>query len=328
MIFGMSELGALYDWLAHRYVAESNVPVLLVDYRTAPEFPHPVPVQDCFAALVWLAEHANELGVDPARVAVMGDSAGGGLAAAVCLMARDRGCPAVALQVLIYPMLDDRTALPDPQLVPFVTWTYDDNITGWQALLGDSVGRDGVTAYAAPARATDLSLLPPTYIDVGDLDIFRDEDITYARRLAAAGVATELHVHPVVRMHSRDWPPTPRYLAGSSPIASAACGLCSRPRIQPRRRLTTSSKERPSRTHSGLGYRQQRVVNCDRAQRTGAGATLLRSIRAGACGDLLRGGGAGSVGRSGLPRFLDGLLRRPVGAAGHYAARGGDRDLL
>jgi acetyl esterase/lipase len=196
MIFGMSELGALYDWLARRYVAESNVPMLLVDYRIAPEFPHPVPVQDCFAALVWLAEHANELGVDPARLAVMGDSAGGGLAAAVCLMARDSGGPAVALQVLIYPMLDDRTALPDPQLVPFVTWTYDDNVTGWQALLGDSVGRDGVAAYAAPARATDLSLLPPTYIDVGDLDIFRDEDITYARRLAAAGVATELHVHP------------------------------------------------------------------------------------------------------------------------------------
>jgi acetyl esterase/lipase len=196
MIFGMSELGALYDWVARRYVADSHVPMLVVDYRTAPEFPHPVPVQDCYAALVWLAEHADELGVDRERVAVMGDSAGGGLAAAVCLLARDRGGPAVALQVLIYPMLDDRTALPDPQLVPFVTWTYDDNITGWQALLGDSVGRDGVTAYAAPARATDLSLVPPTYIDVGDLDIFRDENIAYARRLAEAGIATELHVHP------------------------------------------------------------------------------------------------------------------------------------
>ncbi len=82
------------------------------------------------------------------------------------------------------------------QLVPFVTWTYDDNVTGWQALLGGSVAKDGVTAYAASARAADLSLLPPSYIDVGDLDIFRDEDITYARRLAGAGVATELHVHP------------------------------------------------------------------------------------------------------------------------------------
>ncbi len=196
MICGMGELGVLYDGLARLYVAESQVPLLLVDYRTAPEFPHPVPVQDCFAALVWLADHADELGVDPARVAVMGDSAGGGLAAAVCLMARDRGGPTVALQVLVYPMLDDRTTMPDPELAQFATWTYDDNATGWGALLGDGLGGDGVSAYAAPARVTDLSLLPPTYIDVGDLDIFRDEDIAYARRLAAAGVPTELHVHP------------------------------------------------------------------------------------------------------------------------------------
>ncbi len=196
MIFGLHELGDLYDWLARRYVADSGVPMLLVDYRTAPEFPHPAPVQDCFAALVWLAEHADELGFDPARVAVMGDSAGGGLAAAVCLMARDRGGPAVALQVLIYPMLDDRTTVPDPELAPFVTWTYDDNLTGWQALLGSSVGGHGVSEYAAPARAADLSLLPPTYIDVGDLDIFRDENVAYAGRLAAAGISTELHVHP------------------------------------------------------------------------------------------------------------------------------------
>jgi acetyl esterase/lipase len=196
MILGMRELGGLYDWLARRYVADSGVPMLIVDYRIAPEFPHPIPVQDCYAALVWLTEHADELGVDPARLAVMGDSAGGGLAAAVCLMARDRGGPAVALQVLIYPMLDDRTTSPDPQLAQLVTWTYNDNITGWRALLGDIFGSDGVGQYAAPARAVDLSLLPPTYIDVGDLDIFRDEDAAYALRLATAGVPTELHIHP------------------------------------------------------------------------------------------------------------------------------------
>lgn len=196
MIFGMRELGGLYDWLARRYVADSGVPMLLVDYRTAPESAHPVPVHDCFAGLEWLHGHAGELGVDPARVAVMGDSAGGALAAAVCLMARDRGGPAIAQQLLVYPMLDDRTCLPDPELVPFVTWTYDDNITGWQALLGESAGADGVSSYAAPGRASDVSRLPPTYIDVGDLDIFRDEDIVYARRLAVAGVPTELHVHP------------------------------------------------------------------------------------------------------------------------------------
>lgn len=196
MIVGLPEFGGLYDWLAARYVAESAVPMLLVDYRIAPEHPHPVPVEDCYAALRWLAAHAGELGVDPARVAVMGDSAGGGLSAAVCLLARDRGGPAIALQLLIYPMLDDRTTLPDPQLAPTAIWSYDDNITGWRALLGEHAGGERVSAYAAPARATDLTRLPPTYLDVGELDIFRDEDVGYARRLAVAGVPTEVHVHP------------------------------------------------------------------------------------------------------------------------------------
>jgi acetyl esterase/lipase len=111
-------------------------------------------------------------------------------------MARDRGAPAVAQQILIYPMLDDRPAVPDQQIVPFLTWSYEDNLTGWGALLGDRMGADDVSAYAAPARAGDVAGLPATYIDVGDLDIFRDEDIDYARRLTAAGVPTELHVYP------------------------------------------------------------------------------------------------------------------------------------
>jgi acetyl esterase/lipase len=153
-------------------------------------------VQDCYAALRWLADNAAGLGVDPTRIAVMGDSAGGGLAAGVALLARDRGGPALAQQLLIYPMLDDRAHTPDPQLLPFLTWTYDDNVTGWAALLGESTGTDTVSAYAAPARASDLTGLPATYIDVGDLDIFRDEDILYARRLSDAGVPTELHLHP------------------------------------------------------------------------------------------------------------------------------------
>ena len=153
-------------------------------------------MNDCYAAFVWLAEHASEWGVDPRRLAVMGDSAGGGLAAGVALMSRDRGGPAIAQLLLIYPMLDDRTSVPDPQLLPFATWTYDDNATGWRALLGDTVGADELSPYAAPARATDLSGLPATYLDVGDLDIFRNEDLAFARRLADAGVATELHVHP------------------------------------------------------------------------------------------------------------------------------------
>ncbi len=193
MILGSVEL---YDGMVASYVSDSGVPMLSVDYRLAPEHPHPAPVEDCFAALQWLAGHATELGADPGRLAVMGDSGGGGLAAAVALLARDRGGPRLARQVLVYPMLDDRTTVPDPALVPFMTWTYDDNATGWGALLGDAIGTGAVSAYAAPARATDLSGLPSTYLDVGDLDIFRDEGIAYARRLAAAGVTTELHVHP------------------------------------------------------------------------------------------------------------------------------------
>ncbi|MGX9791948.1 alpha/beta hydrolase [Mycobacterium sp. MMS18-G62] len=196
MIFGLEHIGRVYDLAVRDYVAMSGVPMLMVDYRVAPEHPHPTPVEDCYSALLWLAGNSPSLGVDPARVAVMGDSAGGGLTAGVCLLARDRGGPAVAQQLLIYPMLDDRTRTPDPQLVPFLTWTYDDNITGWDALLADRAGTDAVSPYAAPARAGDLSGLPETYIDVGDLDIFRDEDITYARRLSDAGVATELHLHP------------------------------------------------------------------------------------------------------------------------------------
>ena len=140
-------------------------------------------------------QHTDELRIDPARVAIMGDSAGGGLAAGVALLARDRGV-ALARQVLVYPMLDDRTTVPDPELAPFAAWSYDDNYTGWHALLGDAIGTDDVPPSAAPARADDLSGLPPTYIDVGDLDIFRDEDIEYARRIAATGTTVELHVHP------------------------------------------------------------------------------------------------------------------------------------
>jgi acetyl esterase/lipase len=126
----------------------------------------------------------------------MGDSAGGGLAAGVCLMARDRNGPAVAQQLLIYPMLDDRPAASAAAPLRYLTWTYDDNLTGWGALLGEDAGSEHVSPYAAPARATDLAGLPDTYIDVGDLDIFRDEDIAYARRLSEAGVPTEFHLHP------------------------------------------------------------------------------------------------------------------------------------
>jgi acetyl esterase/lipase len=196
MILRLEHIGQMYEVATKRYVAATGVPMLVVDYRVAPEYPHPTPVDDCYATLEWLAGHAGALGFDPARLAVMGDSAGGGLAAGVCLMARDRGGPAVAQQLLVYPMLDDRPPAPDSVPVRYLTWTYDDNVTGWGALLGDAAGGDGVSPYAAPARATDLAGLPATYIDVGDLDLFRDEDIAYARRLSDAGVPTEFHLHP------------------------------------------------------------------------------------------------------------------------------------
>jgi acetyl esterase/lipase len=172
--------------------------VVSVDYRLAPETPHPGPVEDCYAALTWLHAHAAESGVDPNRIAIGGASAGGGLAAALGLLARDRGAVPVAFQLLIYPMLDDRTvtlAEPHPHTGEFI-WNHDANRFGWSSLLGGEPGGADVSPYAAPARAEQLAGLPPTYLCVGALDLFLDEDLDYARRLLHAGVPTELHVYP------------------------------------------------------------------------------------------------------------------------------------
>jgi acetyl esterase/lipase len=188
----------IYDGPVSRYVSRSGVSMVAVDYRLAPEHPYPVPVEDCYAGLRWLADHTDELGVDPARIGIMGDSAGGGLAAGVALLARDRGGPHLTAQILVYPMLDDRNTKPDSEIAPFAVWSYDDNLTGWGALLGAATGGPDVPAYAAPARAIDLSGLPTTYIEVGQLDIFRDEDLAYAERLGRAGVTVELHLRPGV----------------------------------------------------------------------------------------------------------------------------------
>lgn len=185
----------LYEAVISDYVAASGVPMLAVEYRLAPEYAHPAPVEDCWVGLQWLVDHAEELGVDPARIAVMGDSAGGGLAAGVALLARDRGI-GLKRQILIYPMLDDRNLEPEEALMPFANWTYDNNFTGWSALLGPAFGAADVPPAAAPSRASDLRGVAPAYIEVGELDIFRLEDIDYARRIAAAGVSIELHVHP------------------------------------------------------------------------------------------------------------------------------------
>ena len=172
--------------------------IVSVDYRLAPETPHPGPVEDCYAALTWLVANAEALSVDTNRIGVMGESAGGGLAAALALMVRDRGQLSLAFQHLIYPMLDDRTCVAaDPHpFVGEVIWTPHNNHFGWTSLLGHEPGREGVSAYAAPARADDLGGLPPTFISTGSLDLFLEEDLEYARRLLRAGVPVELHVYP------------------------------------------------------------------------------------------------------------------------------------
>jgi acetyl esterase/lipase len=147
-----------------------------------------------FTGLTWLARYATDLGVDPARIAVMGDSGGGGPTAGAAILARDRNVP-LARQILVYPMLDDRNTTPGPIPPGILTWTYDNNYTGWHALLGDEMGGK-VSPVAVPGRLTDFTRLAPAYIDVGDLDIFRDESIAYAAGLAKAGVPVELHIHP------------------------------------------------------------------------------------------------------------------------------------
>ncbi|MEU1449405.1 alpha/beta hydrolase [Streptomyces mirabilis] len=194
-IFGHIDL---FDGPVSRYVSASGVPMLSVEYRRAPEHPFPTPVEDAYAALRWLHEHAGELGVDRGRIAVMGDSAGGGLAAALSILTRERGGPAIARQILLMPMLDDRNTTPDPHIEPYLLWSYDDSRTAWAALLGDAAGRPDVPATAAPARLEDATGLPPAYIEVGQLDAFRDEDLAYATKLSRAGVPVEFHLHPGV----------------------------------------------------------------------------------------------------------------------------------
>ena len=176
---------------------EADCVVASVDYRLAPETIHPGPVEDCYEALQWLHENAASLGVDPGRIAVEGESAGGGLAAALALLARDRGEFSIIHQHLIYPMIDDRTCLAQSHgVVGEFVWTPQSNRFGWTSLLGQAPGGDGISCYAAAARASDLSGLPSTFIAVGALDLFVQEDIQYARRLVEAGVPTELHVYP------------------------------------------------------------------------------------------------------------------------------------
>lgn len=194
MIFGdnRSGLPPILHW-----ARELAAAVISVEYRLAPETPHPGPVEDCYAGLAWSAAHADELGINPDRIVVTGGSAGGGLAAAVALLARDRGGPALAAQMLMCPMFDDRNETPSAwQMTGLGIWDRAANQTGWTALLGAARGGPDVSPYAAPARATDLSGLPPAFIDVGSAETFRDEAVTYATRIWQAGGVAELHVWP------------------------------------------------------------------------------------------------------------------------------------
>jgi acetyl esterase/lipase len=195
MIMGDTRRGLpqILDW-----AEELGVAVISVEYRLAPETQHPGPVEDCYAGLAWTAANAIRLGIDPSRIVAVGGSAGGGLAAAVALMARDRrGGPSLAGQMLMCPMLDDRNDTTSAvQLAGMGIWDQSANEVGWTALLGAARGGPEVSPYAAPARASDLSQLPAAFIDVGSAETFRDEAVTYASRIWEAGGTAELHVWP------------------------------------------------------------------------------------------------------------------------------------
>ena len=174
-----------------------NVMVASVEYRLAPEHPFPAPIEDCYAGLRWFASSADEFGIDRSRIAIGGGSAGGGLAAGLALVVRDRGEVEVCFQLLVFPMLDDRNITRSSQaIVDDRVWNRAANLVGWDAYLSGNAGGDDVSPYAAPSRATDLAGLPPAYINVGTLDLFVDEDIAYAQALLAADVPVELHVYP------------------------------------------------------------------------------------------------------------------------------------
>jgi acetyl esterase/lipase len=180
------------------FVHELGCAIVTVDYRSAPETIFPGAIEDCYAALRWLFVEAEALGIDRDRIGVMGESAGGGFAAAFALLVRDRGEYPLAFQHLSCPMLDDRTCVsdnPNPNAGEFI-WTRQNNAYGWRSLLGQEPGSPDVSPYASAARATDLAGLSPAFINVGALDLFVDEDIQYAQRLIRSGVPTELHVYP------------------------------------------------------------------------------------------------------------------------------------
>jgi len=186
----------LNEGLCIRFVTETGCSVASVEYRLAPEHPYPVPLEDCYSALEWLYENAEELHIDKERIAVAGNSAGGGLTAALTLLARDRGGPKLFFQAPLYPMIDDRCDTPScVEMQDRKAWFGEGNERAWSLYLGD-MNKEEVPLYAAPARALDYTGLPPTYTFIGDLDPLRDETIEYVARLSKDGVPVEFHLYP------------------------------------------------------------------------------------------------------------------------------------
>ncbi|MFI9273141.1 alpha/beta hydrolase fold domain-containing protein [Kitasatospora sp. NPDC052896] len=183
-------------WLKQLCVA-LGCAVAAVDYRLAPETPAPGAAEDGYTAYRWISDNATDLGLDPSRVGLAGQSGGGGIAAATALLIRDRGAATPLFQLLMYPMLDDRNATDSSrEITDMGIWDRATNLLAWQAILGDRADTEDVTSYCAAARATDLAGLPPTFIGVGELDVFRDENLDYAARLRAHDVPVELHLYP------------------------------------------------------------------------------------------------------------------------------------
>jgi acetyl esterase/lipase len=181
--------------LCIRFVAESGLTVVSVDYRLVPENPYPAGLDDCEAGLEWMFDHADQLHVDPHRIGAGGTSAGGGLVVALALRVRDRGRRSLAFQIPLYPMLDaSNTTLSSRQITDDRTWDREKNISSWGMYLAGGAADEDY--QAVPARATDLSGLPPTYTSIGELEVFRDETVQFVSRLAQAGVPVEFHLYP------------------------------------------------------------------------------------------------------------------------------------
>ncbi|MCU5601409.1 alpha/beta hydrolase [Bacillus wiedmannii] len=186
------------DVLCERFVQTAECVVVSVNYRLAPENPYPAAIEDCYAGLVWMTNEADSLGIDVNRVAIAGASGGGGLTAALALMARDKGGPSIIFQMPLYPMLDSHNITPSSYEIieENATWNRSNNLTAWNMYLGKKNDTNEQSPYAVPSRADNLAGLPPTYTCVGQLDLFRDEIIEYVTRLAQAGVDVEFHLYP------------------------------------------------------------------------------------------------------------------------------------